>query len=97
MKTTTVAKRARRLSFVLGSAIVATTLGGCTAAAFGQPSLALQVQSAVSSGNVNVHLIEGTAILTGRVLSTYDALSAERAARQYEGVEHVVNQLYIIR
>lgn len=77
--------------------ILATTLSGCTAAAFGKPSLGIEVQSAVSSGNVNVHLIDGTAILTGHVNSVYDSQAAERAARRYEGVDQVINHIYIIR
>ncbi len=74
-----------------------TTQPGCSAAAFGKPSLALEVQSAVSSGNVNVYLSDGIAMLTGRVESSYDALAAERAAARYEGVEQVINNIYVIR
>lgn len=77
--------------------ILATTLSGCTPAAFEKPSLLIQVQSAVSSGSVYVHLIDGTAVLTGRVDSTYDSLAAEQAARRYEGVDQVINYIYVIR
>lgn len=81
----------------LMAGVLATTLSSCTAAAFGKPSLAIEVHSAVSSGNVNVHLIDGTAILTGRVDSYYDSMAAERAAARYEGVEQVINHIYVIR
>ncbi len=84
------------LAGVLATLLV-TALTGCTAAAFGKPSLALEVQSAVSSGNVNVYLNDGVAILTGRVASSYDALAAVRAAARYEGVEQVINNIYVIR
>ena len=77
--------------------LLATTLTGCTAAAFGKPSLALEVQSAVSSGNVNVHLVDGTAILSGHVNSSYDSMASERAAARYEGVDHVINHIFVIR
>ena len=82
---------------ILAAIILATTQPGCSAAAFGKPSLAIEVQSAVSSGNVNVHLSDGVAILTGRVDSSYDAQAAERAAARYEGVKQVINYIYIIR
>lgn len=77
--------------------ILATTLSGCTAAARGKPSLGIEVQSAVSSGNIHVHLVDGTAILTGRVESYYDSNAAERAASRYEGVKQVINYIYVIR
>lgn len=82
---------------VLTSILLLVTQTGCTTAAFGKPSLALEVQSAVSSGNVNVQLSDGTAILTGRVESSYDALAAARAAARYEGVEQVINRIYVVR
>lgn len=81
----------------LASALVATTLTACTAAAFGKPSLAIEVQSAVSSGNVIVQMIDGTAMLTGRVQSAYDAQAAGRAAARYKGVERVINRIYVVR
>ena len=81
---------------VLSAILLATTQSGCTAAAFGKPSLALEVQSAVSSGSVNVQLRDGTAILTGRVESSYDALAAVRAAARYEGVDQVINHIYVV-
>ena len=85
------------LAGVLATLLV-TAPTGCTAAAFGKPSLAVEVQSAVSSGNVNVYLRDdGVAILTGRVASSYDALAAVRAAARYEGVEQVINNIYVIR
>lgn len=77
--------------------LLVTALSGCTAAAFGKPSLALEVQSAVASGNVNVRLVEGTAILTGHVRDYYDSLAAERAAARYTGVDQVINRIYVIR
>ncbi len=77
--------------------LLVTALTGCTAAAFGKPSLALEVQSAVSSGNVNVNLVDGVAYLSGRVDSYYDSLAAERAAARYQGVDQVVNHIYVIR
>lgn len=86
----------RLLFIVLGSACLAILLSGCTAAAFGKPSLAIEVQSAVSSGNVNVRLLDGTAILTGRVASAYDANAAVRAAARYEGVERVDNRIFVV-
>ncbi len=85
----------RLLCIGLGSACLANTLSGCTAAAFGKPSLAVEVQSAVSSGNVNVRLLDGTAVLTGRVASAYDANAAVRAAARYEGVERVDNRIFV--
>lgn len=76
--------------------LAASALSGCTAAALGKPSLALEVQSAVSSGNVNVHVVDGTAILTGRVPSAYDSLAAGRAAARYEGIVNVDNRLFVV-
>lgn len=76
--------------------MLASTLAGCTAAALGKPSLALEVQSAVSSGSVNVYLHDGVAILSGRVESTYDSLAAERAAARYPGVVQVRNRIYVV-
>ena len=78
------------------TAMLVLTLTGCTAAAFGKPSLAVEVQSAVSSGNVNVHVHDGVAILTGRVDSTYDSAAAERAAARYQGIDHVINHIYVL-
>lgn len=77
--------------------IPATTLSGCTAVAYGKPSLAIEVQSAVSSGSISVYLSDGTVILTGRVDSYYDSVAAERAAARYEGVDQVINHIYVIR
>lgn len=77
--------------------ILATSLSACTPAAFGKPSLSVEVQSAVSSGNVNVYLNDGTAILTGRVDSAYDFQAAARAALRYEGVDQVINHIYVIK
>ncbi len=77
--------------------LLVIALTGCTAAAFGKPSLALEVQSAVSSGSVNVHLVDGIAVLSGRVTSYYDSMAAERAAARYEGVDRVINRIYVIR
>ncbi len=83
---------------ILVAGVLATLLvTGCTAAAFGKPSLALEVQSAVSSGSVNVHLVDGIAVLSGRVTSYYDSMAAERAAARYEGVDRVINRIYVIR
>lgn len=95
MENRTVRKTLRLLLIGLGSAFLTTLLPGCTAAAFGKPSLAIEVQSAVSSGNVNVRLLDGTAVLTGRVASAYDANAAVRAAARYEGVERVDNQIFV--
>lgn len=80
----------------LATICLLAVLTGCTAAAFGKPSLALQVQSAVSSGNVNVHVVDGTAFLTGRVSSTYDSLAAQRAAARYEGIDKVDNRIFVV-
>lgn len=85
------------LNIVLASALLASTLSACTPAAFGKPSLAIEVQSAVSSGNVNVRLIDGVAVLTGRVSSAYDANAAVRAAARHEGVDSVIDHIYVVR
>lgn len=90
-------RRARRRLQVLPiQALALAVLAGCASSAFEGPSLALDVQSAVASGNVNVHVIDGTAILTGRVRDRYDAQAAARAALRHDGVERVVDRLYII-
>ena len=96
MKNRATRKTIRLLYIGLGSVLLAIWLSGCTAAAFGKPSLAIEVQSAVSSGNVNVRLVDGTAILTGRVASAYDANAAVRAAARYEGVERVENHIFVV-
>ncbi len=95
MENRTALKAIRLLFIGLGSAFLAIPLSGCTAAAFGKPSLAIEVQSAVSSGNVNVRLVNGTAVLTGRVASAYDSNAAVRAAARYEGVERVDNRIFV--
>ena len=79
------------------SILIVAVLTGCTAAAFGKPSLALEVSSAVSSGSVNVNLIDGVAHLSGRVDSYYDSQAAARAAARYPGVDQVINRIYVIR
>jgi len=85
------------LGLTLAGAFLMATLSACTAAAFGKPSLAIDVQSAVSSGTVNVQLVDGTALLTGRVRSAYDAQAAARAALRYDGVDSVINHIYVVR
>jgi hypothetical protein len=97
MKTRLPDNTMRRLSTGILLGLLATTLAGCTAAAFGKPSLALEVQSAVSSGSVFVQLVDGTAILSGRVPETYDSMAAERVALRYEGVDRVINHIWVVR
>lgn len=97
MKTIIAPKISRLLGTCVLAGIIAKTITACTATAFGPPSLAIEVQSAVSSGNVSVRLVDGTAILSGRVKSFYDALAAERVASRYEGVERVINHIYVNR
>ncbi|MGQ7847317.1 BON domain-containing protein [Granulosicoccus sp. 3-233] len=84
------------IAIAFAGVFLAATLTACTAAAFGKPSLAIEVQSAVSSGSVSVRLVDKTAVLTGRVTSVYDSNAAVRAAARYEGVEHVINRIIVV-
>ncbi len=68
---------------------------GCSAAALGPPSLQTQVRSSVTQGHVSVRLDGTTAILTGRVKDIYNRNRAITAAKRFEGVEKVVDNIFI--
>lgn len=76
-------------------ALLAMVLTGCSPALLGKPSLAVEVQSAVSSGSVTVDMDGSTAVLSGHVPSRYDAQAAVRAAARYEGVEEVIDHIFV--
>lgn len=97
MKSSIITSFHHRSRIAAGLILVASALAACSSANFRGPSLALDVQSAVSSGTVNVHVIDGTAVLTGRVRSRYDAQAAVRTALRHEEVQRVVDHLYIAR
>ena len=53
-------------------------------------SLKAAVQSAISGGNVQVVLVDGVATLTGYA-NSLSIQAAERAARNHEAVDSVIN------
>ena len=82
--------------FKVWSVIFALALiTGCSAAALGPPSLQTQVRSSVTQGHVSAHLDGTTVTLTGRVSSRFDRDRAISAAKRYEGVEKVVDRLFL--
>lgn len=68
---------------------------GCSAAALGPASLQTQVRSAVTKGNVMARLDGTTVVLNGQVDSLFDRDRAVAAAKRYEGVEKVVDRIFI--
>ncbi len=70
---------------------------GCAAGSLkgGPPSLQTQVQSAINQGRVSVSLEGTTATLTGHVKDTVDRNRAISAANGYEGVDRVVNRIFV--
>lgn len=79
----------------VASLIIATTFASTVSASTSTGKIALDVQTAISSGNVNVCVHNGVATLYGNVEDFTDSRSAERAAANFEGIDKVINNLYI--
>ena len=75
--------------------ILVASVAGTASANISTGSIAIDVQSAVSSGHVNVVVNDGIATLFGVVESTYDANAAKFAAAKFEGIKRVENLIYV--
>ena len=71
--------------------VLATSVTGAVFANVSTGSIGVDVQSAVSDGNVSVTVKDGVATLFGVVETRVDSNAAERAARNFAGVTDVVN------
>ncbi|NND92615.1 MAG: BON domain-containing protein [Granulosicoccus sp.] len=84
-----------RKALSLSVLVLFAAMAGNVSANISTGSLATDVQSVVGTGNVSVILEDGVATLFGVVETRVDANAAEMAAANFEGVEEVINQLYI--
>ena len=78
-----------------GAIFALALITGCSTASLGPPTLQTQVRSAVTQGHIAVRLDGTTAILTGRVKDIYNRNRALSAAKRFEGVEKVVDNIFI--
>ena len=75
--------------------VLATTVTGAVSANVSTGSIGVDVQSAVSEGNVSVTVKDGVATLFGVVETRVDSNAAERAARNFAGITDVINHVNV--
>ena len=84
-----------RNTIATATLVIATTFAGLASANISTGSIGIDVQSAVSGGNVSVVVKDGTATLFGVVESRVDANAAVRAASSFTGVDQVINNITV--
>ena len=84
-----------RNTIAIASVIAATAFAGTASANLSTGSLDLDVQSALSNGHVSVVVQDGVATLFGGTESRFDANAAVQAAANFEGVDRVINRIFV--
>lgn len=84
-----------RNSIAAATFVIATSFASIASANISTGSIGIDVQSAVSDGNVSVVVKDGTATLFGVVESRVDANAAERAASSFTGIDKVINNITV--
>lgn len=84
-----------RNTLAASTLVLATAFAGIASANLSTGSIGTDVQSAAGSGHVSVSVKDGIAYLFGGVESRTDSNAAELAAANFDGVESVVNRIYV--
>lgn len=84
-----------RHTLAASTLVLAIAFAGVASATVSTGSIGTDVQSAAGSGHVSVSVRDGVAYLFGGVESRTEANAAELAAANFDGVERVVNRIYI--
>lgn len=82
-------------TFAALSLIMVTTFAHIVDASQSGASLNTEVQSAISTGQVRAVLKNGVATLYGNVEFRVDANAAAAAAARYDGVDTVINRIFV--